>query len=347
MKSQEIQHLVEVLLRHLARVKTWGKLAAEIRRVSDFDDGLSLDHRSLKRLCEEPDKVYLKLGHLLAIDRWLRVNDEAPLLARHRSLLDSVRESFNINFVVASTTSPHSRYEVISRFDFRAINRLMRTSLNRLNVSIRDVGSPDLWDGDDVRITNASNISIASPVTSYPSQAMMSKMIGIDPDAAIDFEKLPFYIVGCDRDEALERSFVRRRSEIEKTDYANRLPSDTSLRALVCNNEWYLGTDDTDYALILAQRNPGNGHVQVVLSGLTGVGTYKLSKIVQSGQPAETMPPLKSGERRPPILAAIYRVSVGTDRENGDSHGQGALEWNAVGAPAWIRHAGGKWEFSR
>jgi len=347
MKSHEIQHLVEVLLRYKTRLKTWGKVAAAIDVANKHDKSLKIDRRTLGRICEEPDLVQLKLGHLLAIDRWLRLEGENELLAKQRSLIDSVRESYNVNFLVACTTSPHSRHEVISRWDLRGVTRLLRTPLNRLHVSIFDIEGPENWREDDVRIINAANISIASPVTSYASQAIMSRMIGIAPDAPIDFEMLPFFIVGCDRDESNSHSFVRRRSELAQTSYATQLPDDSDKRALVVNGKWYLGTDDVDYALLLVQRNPGNGHVQMVLCGLTGKSTYQLSRIIQSGQPAETMPALKSGEKRPPIFVAIYRLAQSADNADGNRNGHGALDWEAIDSPEFIHYASVKWQFPR
>lgn len=347
MKSHEIQHLVEVLQRYKTRLKTWGKVARAIDVANNHDESLKIDRRTLRRICEEPDTVQLKLGHLLAIDCWLRLEDESELLAKQRSLIDSVRESYNVNFLVACTTSPHSRYEVISRWDLRAVTRLLRTPLNRLHVSICDIEGPKNWREDDVRIINAANISIASPVTSYASQAIMSRMIGIAPDTPIDFEALPFFIVGCNRDESLNQSFVRRRSEVAKTPYATQMPDDSDKRALVVNGKWHVSTDDVDYALLLAQRNPGNGHVQMVLCGLTGKSTYKLARIIQSGQPTETMPALKSGEDRPPIFVAIYRLAQSADNANGSRNGHGALDWDTVGSPMFIHYSSDKWQFPR
>jgi hypothetical protein len=345
MKSYEIQHLVEVLLRHRVKLKTWGKVARAIEKANNFDESLKIDRRTLARICEETDAVQLKLGHLLAIDRWLRLENEGELLARHRSLIDSIRESYNVNILVACTASPNSRYEVISRWDLRASTRLLRTPINSLYVRIWDIKGPENWRYDDTRIINAANISIASPVASYASQAIMSKMIGLAPDAQTDLEALPFYIVGCDRDESIDRNFVRKRSEMASTAYAGLLPDDPDKRALVIGGKWYVSTDDTDYALLLAQRNPGNGHVQMVLCGLIGPSTYKLARIIQAGQPSETLPALKSGDKRPPIFMALYKLPQGSDNAKGGRNGLGALDWSIVDSPGFIHYKAKKWQF--
>lgn len=342
----EIQYLLEVLQRYREDLKTWGKVARAINDASKGEAGPKIDWRTLRRICEKPDTVQLKLHHLIAIDRWLRIEREGELLARHRSLIDSLCESYNLNILVACKTFDELNYEFISRWDLRAVSRLLRSPLNRLNYVIWDIEGAENWPQEDVRITNAANISIASPVASYPSQAIMSKMIGIHPYRAIDFQALPFFVVGCDRDEwIVDRSFVRRRSEIANTRYAKYLPPDTGKRVLMVNGNWYSSTDDVDYALLLAQRNPGNGHVQMVLCGLTGPGTYNLARIVESGQPSETLPPLRQGTSRPPILVAVFRLTQTSQSKHGGRSEHSALDWDMVMSPVLLKFRANKWRF--
>lgn len=348
MQSYEIQHLVEVLQRYKMRLGSWSQLAQAIHVANNRDKSRRIDRRTLERLCgEESNNVQLKIGHLLALDHWLGMEDEGSLLTKQRSLIDSVRESYSVNFLVACTTSPQLRTDVISRWDLRATTRLLRTPLNRLHVGIWDIKGPENWREHDVRITNAANISIGSPVASHASQVIMSRMLGIAPNNRLEFESLPFYIVGSERDESLNRSFVRARSEIARTPYVTQLPELSDKRALVVNGKWYVSTDDEDYAMLLAQRNPDNGHVQMVLCGLTGHGTYKLARILQSGQPAETMPALKAGQKHPPIFIAIYRLTPGTDNGRGGRNGHAVIDGTAVDSPTFVHHVDGEWQFLR
>ena len=346
MKSYEIQHLVEVLQRHKTRLGSWSQLARAIHIANNRDKSRRIDRRTLERLCgEESTAVQLKIGHLLALDHWLGLEDEGALLAKKRSLVDSLRESYNVNFLVAAEYWPEMQTDVVRRWDLRATTRLLRTPLNRLHVGIWDIAGPENWRENDVRIVNAANISIGSPVASHASQVLMSRMIGIGPNASVDFESLPFFIVGSERDESLNRSFVRTRSEMAKTPYARQLPEKSSRRALVVNGKWHVGTDDEDYALLLAQRNPHNGHVQMVLCGLTGQGTYKLARIIQAGQPSETMPVLKTGQKHPPIFLAIYRLTQGDENGGRGRNGHSVIDGIAVDSPMFIHHVDGEWQF--
>lgn len=351
MQSYEIQHLVEVLLRHRTMLGSWAQVAQAIHTANNLDNSRRIDRRTLERLCgEESAAVQLKVGQILAIDHWLGLEDEGPLLAKRRSLIDSVRESYNVNFLMAAMYSPVMRTEVISRWDLRASTRLLRTPLNRLHVGIWDIVGPENFRGYDVRIINAANISIASPVANYASQVLMSRMIGIAPDGSTDFESLPFFIVGSERDEHIQRSFVRLRSEMEKTPFAGQLPSDTNKRALVVNGKWYVSNASEDYALLLAQRNPDNGHVQIVLCGLTGQGTYQLARIIQSGLPEETMPALKTGQTHPPIFIAIYRLSLGSGEEEKGRNGGNrhpVIGHDAIDSPKFMHYIDAEWQFPR
>jgi hypothetical protein len=347
-QSYEIQHLVEVLQRHKTRLGSWSQLAQAIHIANNLDNDRRIDRRTLERLCgEESASVQLKVGQILALDHWLDLQDEGSLLAKRLSLIDSVRESYNVNFLMAAAYIPEMHTEVIRRWDLRATTRLMRTPLNRLQVGIWDIAGPENWREHDVRIINAANISIASPVASYASQVLMSRMVGVAPDEPVDFEALPFFIAGCERDESLDRSFVRPRSEISKTAYARQLPKNPNKRALVVNGKWYVSNDENDYALLLAQRNPDNGHVQMVLCGLTGQGTYQLARIIQSGQPAETIPALKAGQNHPPIFIAIYRLALRTAGADSGRNGHEVIDGTTVDSPMFIHYIDDEWQFLR
>jgi hypothetical protein len=348
MQSYEFQHLAEVLQRHMTRLGSWSQLAEAIHIANNRDVKRRIDRRTLERLCSEKwASVQLRVDQILALDHWLGLEDEGALLAKRRSLIDSVRESYNVNFLVAAAHAPKMNTEVIRRWDLRAITRLMRTPLNRLQVGIWDIAGPENWREHDVRIINAANISVASPVASHSSQVLMSRMVGIAPDETIDFVALPFFIVGCERDESLDRSFVRPRSEMSKTVYARQLPENPGNRALVVNGKWYVSNDENDYALLLAQRNPDNGHVQMVLCGLTGQGTYQLARIIQSGQPAETIPALKAGQSHPPIFIAIYRLTLGAASAGDGRNGHEVIDGVTVDSPMFIHHIDGEWQFLR
>lgn len=348
MQSYEIQHLVEVLQRNMTQLGSWSRVAEAIHVTNNRDPSRRIDRRTLEKLCtKEGDSVQLKIAQLLALDHWMGSQDEGSLLAKRRSLIDSIRESYNVNFLVAAEYWPEMQTDVVRRWDLRATTRLLRTPLNRLHVGIWDIEGPENWRGHDVRIINAANISIGSPVSSHASQVLMSRMIGISPNDSIDFESLPFCIVGSERDESLKRSFVRPRSEMAKTPYAPQLPRSPDKRALVVNGKWYVSTEDEDYALLLAQRNPDNGHVQMVLCGLSGQGTYKLARILQSGQPAETIPALKTGQKNPPVFIVIYRLTGVANSDGGGRNGHAVIDGVAVDSPKFIHHVDGEWQFLR
>lgn len=346
MQNHVIQHLAEVLLRQKSRSGSWSRLADDIHVANDRDPDRRIDRRTLERLCgDESAGVQLKISQALALDHWLETKDEGSLLAKERSLVDSIRESYNVNFLVAAKYLPEMQTDVISRWDLRATTRLMRTPLNRLQVSIWDITGPENWRDYDTRIINAANISIGSPVAAYASQVLMSKMIGISPNEPVRLDSLPFFIIGAERDSALDRSFVRPRSEWAETPYSDQLPKDPDKRALVVDGRWYESNDQHDYALLLAQRNPDNGHVQMVLCGLTGQGTYQLARIIQAGLPAETMPELRPGQDCPPIFLVIYKLTLGPSEEKEPHTEHPVVNYAAIDSPRFIHYVDGEWQF--
>ena len=343
MQDNMILHLTEALRRHKARLGSAAKLAESVHIANDYNADCRVDRRALERLCQNNvGSVQLRLDQIEALDRWLRAEGEKPLLAKRRSLVDSIWESYDINFLIASKFLEDWQTDVISRWDLRATTWLLRTPLNQRRVGIRDISGQDSWDEEEEHLEDAANIAIASPVANFASTAIMSRMIGISPHRKVHYSELPFFIVGQKRDEKLDLSFIRPRSELDGTKDAHLLPESRDMRALVINGKSYRNNSREEYALILAQRIPKQSHVQLVLCGLTGRGTYQLARIIQSGEPAEILPPLESNQEHQPIFMVVYRLEFDSAWDSGPR--DSVVEFTAVDGPRLLREVNGQWQ---
>lgn len=346
MENQLIHRLATILRRHKGRLGSWPKLAQAIEDANDRDPSRRIERRTLEKICgKSAETVQLRLGQLLALDTWISLSNEGSLLARDESLLDSVLESYSVNFLVAAKQMPDMRGEAVARYDLRAITRLLRTKLNRLKVGIWDIEGPKNWRSSDTQIVNAANISIGSPVANYASEMLMRRMLGVSTQTMTSLTQLPFFIVGAQRDEKLNSTFVHSAAEATLRNPNAGIGIDPDRRVLVVNNKWHVSSAQEDYALLLAQRDRANGQVQLVLCGLTGQGTYQLARLLQAGQPPRVMPALNAGEKNPPILTAVYKLTM---KPNDSEHSRDPMKVigvAAVGPPAFIRHVDGEWRF--
>jgi hypothetical protein len=306
-----ISRLRQVLRRHKDK-STWRQISNAILEANGGEGNATVDRRTLPLICsdDEFDQVRLSLGQLIALDKYFVFSEEGPLFARNRSLVDSIAESPAVAFYVAAKYHKALYSEAVSGFDVRAIMTLLRTRLGRMDISISDISEPKDWHKAKVGSESIANVAIGSPIANNASDALLSSMLGFGVNKNTRPERLPFFIVRRSRERSFTSGFVRTKLHAVRrnaTD-AERITKDE--RALVIEDRVFVCSDRIDYALLVAQRNPDGGHVRVVISGLTGLGTLELAKILRAGGPMIELPELRRKEKHPPILAVVYKFTV-------------------------------------
>jgi hypothetical protein len=347
MGDQFIARLQRLLKAHLARHRTWSTLADAINEANDNDPERRIDRRRLEKLAGgDCVTTRLSVGQLITINNYFITVNEPPLLASDDSLIDAIAESPTVSFFVAATFHKKLNTEVVSGWDLRAITSLQRTRLSQLRPRIWEVTDPESWARSDSLLNHGANIAIGSPIANYASEVLLSEMLGIVPGKKPPVERLPFCIVGAKRDRGLKSAFVRSRLDAEKRNSAAAERIDPMHRALIVDDQVFAATEDEDYALLVAQRNKER-RVHAVLAGLSGLGTYQLAEELQSGSLPQSLPPLRSGQRHPPILVAAFKLTMERNARKGKRAGETrrVRTSSPIYGPALVHAVDDQWQF--
>jgi hypothetical protein len=344
MESQLIQRLQQTLLRHKDRVGSWLKLAQAIEDANPGRDEARIDWRTLEKICTENGaSVSLRISQLVAIEEYNLANNGQPIFAQDLSLIDALCESHTVNFLVAAKKSARRNDDVVAGNDLRAITRLMRTRLNRLQVRITDVTKPADWDETSPHVVNAAQIAVGSSVSNDASEALMRSMTGLSSHDQLSLKTLPFFIVGIERDAKRKSSFIYSKAEAVRAFPGTARKIDKNWRALFVNGKCYAGGPMVDYALLLAQRNPVNSQLRMVLCGLTSKSTLELARLLE--MQAVSMPALKSGETHPPIMTRVFKLTLACDEESADGDACEVIGVTEINSPTFAHFSGSEWRF--
>lgn len=306
-----IARLRRVLTR-LSKQYTWSQISDAIRTANGGEGHATIDRRTLPLLCKEEEfaKVQLTLSQLVGLDKYFESVGEGPLFARNRSLVDEIAESPAAAFFVGAKYHKALYNDAVTAPDLRAVTTLMTTRLGRLDISINVISSTREWRRAMAGSEQIATLGIGSPIANEASDAMLSKMIGFTVTENTRLERLPFFIVRKAREKKIGSGFLRNSLAAVKrnADAANAITKDA--RALVIEDQVFVSSNQIDYALLVAQRDPDSGQVRTVLCGLTGLGTLELARVLQSGKPMIELPELRRNETHPPILAVVYKLSL-------------------------------------
>lgn len=343
MGIHSVSRIGHVLKRRHEALNSWPAVRQEIYEANGQKRDSAIHRRTLVRLAsDEPNSAQLRISQLIALNQYMIWLGEDAFLTKHETLIDSIAESLDVNILIAAR-----KYELlddlaVSRWDFGAYTRLMLTRLIQLRVRVWEVFDSSLWINNDLRLLDAPNIAIGSPLGNPGSEHLLCEMLGVLPYEKCAVDSLPFFVVRANRDAGNKSAFIRTRKESRKFDAKKKVKLDEEKRAFVVDGKMYKSNDEDDYAMLIAQRRPSDGKVQLVFFGLSGRATHQMGDILQSGQPRETVPPLKSGQKRPPILVALYQVHLSTD-----AHGEGpvVIGSSPIGEPTLIRYIDDEWQF--
>jgi len=306
-----VARLRQVLCRHKEK-STWRQISKAILDANGGAGNATVDRRTLPRICSDDDfdQVKLSLAQLIALDKYFVLSDEGPLFARHRSLIDTIAESNAVVFYVAAKYHKALYTDAVSAFDLRAIMTFLTTRLGRLDLRINDISNMKDWHKAKTDNQMIAQVSIGSPIANDASDAMLSGMLGFNVNKNTRPDRLPFFFVRRRRERNLPSGFVRKKLDAvtRNAPIADAITADE--RALVIEDRVFVANDRTDFALLAAQRNPDSGQVRAVISGLAGIGTLELARILQAGKPAVELPELRKKETHPPILVAVYKFTL-------------------------------------
>ena len=344
-----ISRLRQVLRRHKEK-STWRQISKAILEANGGVGNATVDRRTLPLICSDDqfDQVRLSLAQLIALDKYFVFSNEGPLFARSRSLADSIAESSAVAFYVATKYHAALCTDAVSAHDLRAITTLLTTGIGRLAIRINDISDMRDWHKAKAGSEMIANVAIGSPIANPASDAMLSNMLGFSVNKNTRIDRLPFFIVRRRGERSRTSGFVRTKLDAVRRNAAAAQGITKDERALVIDERVFICNDRNDYALLVAQRNPNGGHVNTVLAGLSGLGTLELARKLRAGGPMIELPELRPKEKHPPILAAVYELTV----EGRRSKAKKALETRRyagsapVYGPSFLNHSDGAWRSS-
>ena len=304
--------LKDILKRHYEqRGRSWNALALAIEAANASRPDRpkhKIDRRKLERLCgDDYARVNLSIAELEALDTYLlRFNEglaEHPIFARQDDLLDAILESSQLHFFVAAKPHPEIGVEAISRWDLRAITRVIRSKIAELDVKIWDITDMEDWPGVAQHARHYAQIAIGSPIANVSSEILLADMLHVTPFQSCSVDTLPFFLVRRDADQTGISAFVYAREDVTFAGVRR------DQRALVIAGEVFIPESiNEDYALLVAQWLPHARQIRLVLSGVSGPGTYGLAKALQKGLVSVDLRQIDP-DTRLPILAVVFRVS--------------------------------------
>ncbi len=344
-----ISRLRQVMRRQKAK-SAWRQISKAILKANGGEGNVTVDRRTLALICsdDEFDKVRLSLPQLIALDNYFVSLEEGPLFARNRNLVDAIAESSTVAFYVAEKNLHAPYTNAVSAYDLRAITTLLRTRLSRLDIRITNISGPKDWRKGKAGSEFIAYVAIASPIANHASDAFLSIMLGFRVTKNTRIDRLPFFFVRRSREKTLPSGFVRTKLDAVRRNATAAEGITKEQRALVIENHVFIDSDRIDYALLVAQRNPERGHVRTVLSGLTGLGTLELAKILRAGSPMIELPDVRRKEKHPPILAAVYKFTV-EGRRSKDKNApetRRIVGSTPIYGPLFLNHNDGAWRSS-
>jgi len=297
-----LQHLVAREIKKVGTVNRLAQLVAEANLRAGFKR--TVDHRTLRKIRDNPEGVGLTLDILLALNEYFKQFGEGlhklPILTT-RGLVEPLSDASKLAFMVGAKPRPAERRVDWSRWDALALAELVREASRfdrRQEFDIEDV----LWrspvDASAIKAEKwyslldterTAVISIGSPLAALSSEIMLARMFGVAPFEPPRFttkSPLPFYFVwlprvshGCRSAFGLTwKDLALDFKDLAKSVRANRSSAfilDGAPHASPAE-----GKSWTMYGIIAAQRR-ACGSVWLVVSGLVGPATLAAARLVR------------------------------------------------------------------
>lgn len=320
--------LADVLKQRYEKRGSWEAVSNAISAANKNKQ--SVDRRKLKRLCEDNDEsVTFTVKELRALDQYLRpLNEglgEKPIFIREESITDSILESDGLRFIVAAKYHEDIGTEAVSRWDMKAVTRLIKSQLgSSLEISVKDIAEVKKFDtssGHKQYFANEqkiiSHITVGSPLANPASDAYLSIMLNVEPFKHLHPDPkrlLPFYFYYPRARKEFPSAFLPNEEEVKKIigdEEFSRNFTSPETRGIIVGEDVY--TDNVlggNHALLVAQREEPFGSIRLILSGITGPATLGLSKMIANDQITMRVPDLDKKQKHQPILVAVIEVDI-------------------------------------
>lgn len=292
--------VVSLIRQEEKRHGNFHKLASAINAANSAKNtGLQVNHQTLKKIANAPERCALRYNLLMALDTYFTDRGESladlPLLEK-RGIIECLVNARRIVFLLGSRPRKAEQRHYLSRWDTRSLAELLSASCKfdvHINYAIEDVLLRPAFNAELVRkekwhdlLTDGSSslIAIGSPLACLASEVMLAKMFGVppfqSPDLSLsDKQRLPFFYAWPPNKAPRFRSaFALDARQLAKF---NRRPAralqENRIAAFVLDQEVFEvprhGNRWTMYGVIAAQRREEQS-VWLVVSGLSGPATF-------------------------------------------------------------------------
>ncbi len=285
----------------------------------------NIDRRKLKRICEKKKEedgsegwfdVSITVMELVWIDAYLKKFNkglaEHPIFSRAENLLDAITStSKHVCFFLGAIYNHTHRSDVVSRYDLKGLEDLMRWPLNELQIELQDVLlEMEMLDSHwkDLCSGKEAMISFGSSVVNSCSEYILADMVGVPAFTNNTNIDLPFHFVFPPRDNSNKNwasTFIFNKP------MNNEMESMISeQRTIVVLDEVYVNKEkEREYGILIAQRQK-SGHVRIVLFGTHGPSTLSLSRALAQRKILCSLPDVDNDAKHQPILIVIVCASV-------------------------------------
>ncbi len=296
---------------------------------------VTIERRRLKALFEDDQyDTPVSIAELIALDRILSPPDsltENPLLVRvGENFLHSYRNQQTMCVMIGARYLKERMTDMIATWDFRAFRKLYTApELSHLRIDMfhaycmpnkLDRVKDESWVKEldkEISIT-----AIASPYVCHATEYLMAKILNLGNNK---LPRLPCYLAWPKKkreQRLIYEDLNLKRDELRSKRIKNWTSVTDETRAFLVGRKLYLSTQiGTSYGLILAQRQPDNGKIFLVVCGAYGPTTHAACCYLAKGSLPAVLPPFDPDLAVQPVLTAVIGIEVeyrDKDRRNTD-----------------------------
>jgi hypothetical protein len=331
-----VLRFAKVLAEKKDQLGSFVALAREIEK-SSSPNYPGIDRRKLTRIVAGDD-VSLSISELMALDSYLAPLGEGlaekPLF-EEPWLLSGLLEKDSVLMLLGSYPRSKDRRNDLSRWDVWAMAKLIRgiekmrpTSRIHIDDVLNKEKTPvgELKESIMPLLTGRESVCcIGSPRACLAAELMLAEMFEVDPFVKPKTLSSPFYLIWSHQHCSYESALAFKAEDLRTTNRKMALEIDKdSKRALKVGKTFYISGHREDeqewkeYGVAVGQRR-ANGHVWLVVMGLSGPATYATAAAVGSQMTGTLPEPSKKGTNAPIRWALVEATVVDTGVGPGDT----------------------------
>ncbi len=312
-------------------------LAREIEK-SGNQNYPRLDRRKLTRIVSGED-VSLSVSELMALDSYLAPLGEGlaekPLF-EEPWLMSGLLEKDSVLMLLGSYPRSKDRRNDLSRWDVWAMAKLIR-GIEKMKpttrIHIDDVLNKEKTPVGELKESltpvlkrNASICCIGSPRACLAAELMLAEMFEVEPFVKPKALSSPFYLIWSRQHCSYESALAFKAEDLRTThrEMARELAKDGK-RALKVGKAFYISghreeeeEEWKEYGVAVGQRR-ADGHVWLVVMGLSGPATYAAAAAVASQRTGTLPEPSQKGVNSRIRWALVEATVVDTGSGPGDT----------------------------